>query len=400
MGEVYRALDTKLDRPVALKFLSGGDIPQPEIAGRFLDEIQALAKVTHPNIVTIYGAEKYEGCPFYVMEFVEGSTLADLIDEDPPGLDDSLRICIDTCRGLQRAHECGLVHRDINPHNILVSQNREAKILDFGLAAFRGRPRYCEVESCSGTLNYMSPEQLQDAPIDHRSDLFSLGIVLYQLITGKLPFDGEYEAAIIYSTVNEAPRPFAEHLSGPNPALLRIINKALEKDPEERFQSAREMAENMKSILDSGQPYNSVAPPETSPKQPSIAILHFKDMSPEKDQEFFCDGIAEEIISALAKTPGIKVASPASVARFKGHEVDLTEIGEKLGVDTVLEGSVRKAGSRLRITAQLVDVNNGYCLWSEIFDRDIADVFVIHDTTGTAAMKEGWQRALSTSRKQ
>jgi TolB-like protein/lipopolysaccharide biosynthesis regulator YciM len=254
--------------------------------------------------------------------------------------------------------------------------------MDFGLAKLKGVPKVTKTGTTVGTVAYMSPEQAQGKDVDHRSDIFSLGVVLYELITGQLPFEGEYEQAVIYSILNEEPELITRLQTEAPIELEQVVNKALAKSPDSRYQKAENIVIDLREVRNR---LESVKEQTLTKKlQPSIAVLPFVDMSPQKDQEYFCDGMAEELINALTKIEKLQVVSRTSAFQFKGKAHDIHEVGRKLKVQTVLEGSVRKAGNRLRITAQLVDVADGYHLWSEKYDRDMEDIFAIQDEISLA----------------
>ena len=391
MGVVYKAEDTKLKRMVALKFLpkeltnvgANGDSP----VERFHREAQAAAALNHPNIVTIHEINEFDDQTYIAMEYVEGDTLKDIICKgeitSPLHLDQILDITTQICTGLQKAHEAGIVHRDIKPQNILLDKDNRVKILDFGLAKLKGISHLTKEASTIGTIHYMSPEQATGKEVDHRSDIWSLGVVLYEIVTGQLPFKGEYEQAVMYSIRNEEPEPVTGLRTGVPMALERIVNKAYTKKPDERYQHINDMIVDLKKLR---KDFDSGFSEETLKKKsvPSIAVLPFRDMSPQKDQDYFCEGIAEELIDALVKVEGLKVASRMAAFQFEGKGHSIRKIGEELNVSTVLEGSVRKAGKRLRITAQLINVSDGFHIWSDKYDRDSEDIFVIQDEISLA----------------
>ncbi len=381
LGRVYLAKDSKLNRKVALKFIITADITEEELSGLFKNEIQALALAENPNIVTIYEAGVHNNTPYIVMEYIEGKPLKELIKEGSISTTDAITYCIEICKGLEKAHTLGLVHRDINPKNIIISKDGFVKIADFGLAKVIGKRGISEITSYAGTINYLSPEQINGDVLDHRSDIFSLGVVLYELLTGKMPFRGEYEAATTYSIQNVDPEPLAKYNADLPSSLQTIIDKALQKKPAKRYASLGDMADDLRKVL-----IHDLAGKAGQPKQGqnSIAVLNFADMSPEKDQEFFCDGVAEEIISTLTKLENIKVVSRSSSFQFKGRDYDSRMIGKKLGVSSVLEGSVRKAGDRVRINVQLLDVDDGFYVWSEKYDSQLSDIFAIQDEISKA----------------
>jgi serine/threonine protein kinase/Tfp pilus assembly protein PilF len=382
MGVVYRAQDTKLDRIVALKFLPKHLLCDNEAKTRFEHEAKAASSLNHPNITTIYEIDEFEGECFIAMEYVEGNSLKELIKEETFIIEEVLNIAIQVAEGLNAAHKKGLVHRDIKSDNIMLTAEGLVKIMDFGLAKLRGVSKLTKTGSTVGTLAYMSPEQVQGMEVDQRSDIFSFGVVLYEMITGQLPFKGEHEPAIMYSILNETPEPLARYKADVPEELQRSVGKALEKNREMRYQNVEELRTDLTRIR-RGLESSSVIPSSKKP-QPSIAVLPFTNLSVDKEQEYFCDGLTEEIINVLTHIEDLRVVARTSAFAFKDKHEDIREIGRKLNVGTLLEGSIRKSGERLRITAQLVKVSDGYHLWSERFDRDLADVFAIQDEISLA----------------
>jgi non-specific serine/threonine protein kinase len=380
MGVLYRAEDTRLGRPVALKLLRGELLDEPDTRRRLLGEARAAAALDHPNICAVYEADVDGPHPYIAMALLEGETLAEKAARGPLPVDEALRIATQVAHGLEAAHGKGVVHRDVKASNIMVTAAGRATVLDFGLC---GLPADLERDGIlsAGTAAYMSPEQARGDESDHRSDIWSLGVCLYEMLTGRLPFPGEYAEASIYAILNQDPKPLGE-LRGDVPrALVSVVERALAKDPGERYQSLGEMLADLESPL-------AVFGSRSKERRPSVAVLPFADMSPERDQEYFCDGIAEEIINALANVEGLEVVARTSSFSYKGRNEDAREIGRKLGVDALLEGSVRKAGKRLRVTGQFVDVATGFHIWSGRFDRDIEDVFAIQDEIAQTMARE------------
>ena len=379
MGVVYKAEDLKLHRFVALKFLphSASDDQTRE---RFVHEAQSASSLEHPNICSIHEIDETpEGQMFIVMPCYEGESLATKIERGPLKLNEALDIAIQVASGLSKAHEKGIVHRDIKPGNIITTGDGLVKIVDFGLAKLTGRTKLTRTGTTAGTVSYMSPEQLKGADVDHRSDIWALGVVLYEMITGETPFRGDYEQAMSYSIVNEAPKPVRSLCPDVPVEVERLIEKALSKDPNKRYQKATELLGVLQSLKRQFESKTAAAGHDDAKGIPSIAVLPFTNMSPDPENQYFGDGLAEELINALAQIKGVRVAARTSAFRFRGGDVDIREIGEKLNVGTVLEGSVRKAGNRLRITAQLINIEDGYHIWSERFDREMHDIFDIQD---------------------
>ncbi len=400
MGEVYVAEDTTLGRKVALK-LPRLDAPATDDrAARFRREARAAAALNHPNIVHLYSVEEWEGLLFITMELVPGRSLRALLRAGAPlPVPQTLAIASQLAEGLACAHAAGILHRDLKPANVMVMDGDRVKILDFGLAKFFSPAIDPEAATIAGeapsggltlgTAGYMSPEQALGQAVDARTDLFALGAVLFELATGRPPFAGHTLAATIDQLLNR--RPPAPHTLNPAlPAdLSAVIERALEKDPERRHRSAPELLAHLRGAAGAGAPAASVPDAAPGTERPaSIVVLPFVDMSPQKDQEYFCQGVAEEIISRLARVSGLRVISRTSAFAFQGMNIEITEIGRRLRVGTALEGSVRKAGDRVRVTAQLVDTGDGRQIWSRRFDRELADVFAIQDEIAATIVEE------------
>lgn len=379
MGEVYLAEDTKLNRKVALKFLPAHLCQDNECRKRFTREAQAAAGLDHPNIAAIYEVSEFQSRPFYAMQVIEGSTLKDVIARRGLSIDRILDIAIQICEGLQAAHNKGIVHRDIKPSNILLDDHGRVRIVDFGLAAVRGSEQLTKTGSTLGTIGYMSPEQVRGEKIDSRSDLFSLGVLTYELLAGVSPFASETEAGSLRAILDVSPEPLRRYRKNIPADMQRIVDTLLAKEPDKRYQSATEVIDAMKK-LQRGQ--STADNSRTS--SPSVAVLPFANLSADPEQEYFCDGMAEEIITALTQIEHLKVIARTSAFAFKGKNEDIREIGRKLDVGALLEGSVRKSGTRLRITAQLINVDDGAHLWSERFDRELEDVFAVQEEIAQA----------------
>jgi TolB-like protein/Tfp pilus assembly protein PilF/tRNA A-37 threonylcarbamoyl transferase component Bud32 len=376
MGVVYKAEDTKLKRKVALKFLPTELTRSDELQERFLREAQAAAALTHPNICIVHEIDETEGQTFIAMEYIDGKSLDEIIESGRSNIDEALDITIQMAEGLARAHGQGIVHRDIKSANILLDKYGQAKILDFGLAKLTEQSRLTRTATIMGTVSYMSPEQARgDETIDHRADIWSLGVVLYEILAGRLPFDAPNDAALLHKIIYEPEPPIRDHKPDLPESLEKAIKKTMQKNPQDRYEDMGALISDLKSIR------SGVAPRiEIQEKTiPSIAVLPFADMSPQKDQEYFCDGISESLINALTQLSNLKVIARTSAFSFKGQNLDVREIGKKLNVGTVLEGSIQKAGERVRVTAQLVNTSHGEHLWSEKYDRDMEDIFAIQD---------------------
>ena len=384
MGEVYKAEDANLSREVAIKVLPEEMASDPDWLQRFEREARSLASLNHPNITTIHSIENVEGIRFFSMELVVGKTLAQSIPSTGMPVDLFWDIAIPLVEALAAAHDMGITHRDLKPGNVMVTEDGRVKVLDFGIAktAAEMEPASETNESTwamtrpgviMGTIPYMSPEQVQGRSADSTSDVFSLGVLLHEMFTGERPFQGETSADLISSILRDSPQPVSRSRPGVPPGLEEVVLRCLEKDPDRRYQTARELRQE----LDSGCQRASAV--EIEAAAPSIAVLPFTDMSLEKDQDYFCEGMADEIINAFTGIEGLRVASRTSSFRFKGLGEDIQSIGDQLHVATVLEGSVRKSGTRLRVTAQLTNVSDGYNLWSRKYDRELEDVFAIQD---------------------
>ena len=372
MGEVLLAHDERLDRDVAIKFLSPLLAADADSRARFEREMRAVARLDHPNIVTVHEAGEHEGRPYLVMQRVDGPSLARLARERPLSPAVIADLGRQVCAGLQAAHERGIVHRDVKPSNILVDDRLRARLVDFGIAWVRGAAPLTRTGAVCGSLGYIPPETVRGEEADARSDVFSLGAVLYELLAGRPPFTTVTEAAYLHAVLNDEPAPLAGLRADAPAALVGAVTRALARDRARRQQSAAEFA----AELEAG-PTDSAAAPAR--ERPSIAVLPFTDMSPAHDEEYFCDGLAEELINGLGRLKELRVIARASAFSFKGSQADAREIGRRLGVGVLLSGSVRKAGDRVRIAVQLVDAREGGHLWAETYDRDLHDVFAVQD---------------------
>ena len=405
MGVVYEAEDTQLGRSVAVKVLSVEMQRDHSILERFQREARAASALNHPGICTVHSIEQHEGQHFIVMELIEGQTLASRIGRQPLELAEILDFGIQIADALESAHSKGIVHRDLKPVNLIVNARGQIKILDFGLAKIGVLTHYASdmppdsrVETSLdrrdltvagmvlGTVHYMSPEQARGQHTDARTDLFSLGTVLYQMATGILPFQGDTQAVVFDAILNRDPAPLTEVNPGMPVVLGQIIEKALEKDRNLRCQTATELKTDLlrfKRNFDSGQRRRTeLSDSKGGPEQPaehSVAVLYFENLSGVKEDEYFRDGVTEDIITELSKIQGMHVYSRPTVLAYRDKPVTPAQIGQQLRATFVLTGSIRRSGNRLRITAQLVDTQTDFPLWSERFDREMQDVFEVQD---------------------
>ncbi len=390
MGVVYKAEDTKLQRPVALKFLPSNLLEDEPAKARFLREARAAASLQHPNICTIHEIDEADGHTFIVMAYLEGEELRKHIEKGPLSLDRPLDIAIQVAQGLQEAHSKGVVHRDIKPANIMLTTTGQAMLMDFGLAQVAAAASKLTREGTTvGTSAYMSPEQTTGEKVDHRTDIWALGVVLYEMATGQVPFQGHYEQAILYSILHEAPEPITALRTGIPPELERIANKCLTKRADERYQTVSDLLADLGALKRSRESSEGKRQSSgTRDARPLIAVLLFENRSRDEDDEYFSDGVTEDIISALAKVEGLRVTPRASAFRFKGEGTAVRQVAEKLNVGCVLTGTIRRAGTRLRITVELIDAAEEAQVWSERYDRVLEDIFDIQDEISQAIVNQ------------
>jgi serine/threonine-protein kinase len=387
MAVVFLAQDLRHDRKVALKVLRP-DLSAAIGAERFLREIKLAAGLNHPHILPVYDSGRAGDLLFYVMPNMEGNSLRERLERERQlPLGEALAITREVASALDYAHRHHVVHRDIKPENILLHEG-SAMVADFGIGkALSAEGSLTQTGMVVGTPTYMSPEQASgEGDIDGRTDLYSLGCVLYEMLTGEPPFTGATAQAVIAKRF-VSPVPKVRVTRDVPEAVDDVLSRVLARTPVDRFTTAAQLVEALRQlngIGSSGQATTAVRTPPASPARKAIAVLPLANRSADPENEYFSDGMTEEIINALAKVPGIQVASRTSSFTFKGKEVDIRQIGEKLGVSSVLEGSVRKVGSRVRITAQLINVADGYHLWSETYDRQLEDVFAIQDEISRA----------------
>jgi eukaryotic-like serine/threonine-protein kinase len=432
MGVVYKAEDTTLRRTVALKFVAPYRVTDEDRKARLLREARAAATLDHPNICTIYEVGEAEGRPFLAMAFVDGPTLAAKIRNNPLAVPEFLELAIQIGEGLKEAHEKGVVHHDIKSSNIMVSAKGQAKLMDFGIAEPERPASGIQRIEPSGTAAYMSPERARGNKGDKRSDIWSFGIVLYEMITGRLPFRAEYEAAVLYAVANEEPEAVEALNPDMPPELSRVIHKALQKEPAERYASVADLVSDLRALrtrlehptlermlsplgkrgsggessrrvwlgfavflaLGSAVAWWQLARTASSPgaggasPRPSIAVLPLQDLSPQPDQEFFADGMTEELITNLAKIRGLRVIARTSVMQYKGASTSLPEIAAALHVGYVLEGSVARDGERVRISAKLIDPATQQNLWAESYDRSFEGILDLQREVARAIAAE------------
>ena len=382
MGEVYKAKDLKLGRYAAIKVLT--EASDSGRLRRFEQEARAASALNHPNIVHIYGIGEHQNTPYIAMEYVDGATLREALSGGPLPNEKLLRYVTQIAEGLGKAHQAGIVHRDLKPENLMITDDGHAKILDFGLAKLL--PGLTPSDSHSptqtkegtatgavmGTASYMSPEQALGKPLDARTDVFSLGAVLYEMATGARPFQGETLAALFDEILHKKAPPPSRLNTGLPTGLDGITERALAKDPEKRYPSAKEFLADLHQLS----PHATVRE-NSAPR--SVVVLPFQNVSPDPEQEYFCDGLTDEIISNLSNVQSLRVISRTSSMQFKGTNKNITTIGEELNVQCVLEGSVRKAGNNLRITAQLIDATNDAQLWAERYSGTLDDIFDVQE---------------------
>ena len=398
MGEVFLAHDTKLDRKVALKLLPSDVVDERtgDRVRRFVQEAKAASALNHPNILTIYEIDEIESEQFIATEFIDGQTLRDRIRTGPLKAIDALDIGIQVASALNATHSVGITHRDIKPDNIMLRHDGIVKVLDFGLAKLTREREPAETDSLAptqnfintaagvvmGTAHYMSPEQTRGLDVDHRSDIWSLGCVLYEMISGRQPFHGPTTIDVMSGILDREPESLLPHLAEGPRDLDRVIARALRKDREQRYQTVKDLLIDLRDLkreLES-QSHRSFSRPigtlstEIVPER-SIAVLYFENMNSETDSDYFCAGMTEDIITDLSKIKELKVVSRTDVLPFRKKEVNMRQVGEALRVNYILEGSVRTAGNRIRITAQLISLRDGYHLWAERFDRQVEDIF-------------------------
>jgi serine/threonine protein kinase/Tfp pilus assembly protein PilF len=377
MGIVYKAQDTTLDRYVAIKFLPANLSTTGENKSRFLQEAKAAAALSDPNIMSVYEIDEKNGMMFLVMEFLQGQTLKDYLTNLKTGSGIPYREALDwamlIAHGLKAAHDKNIVHRDIKPHNIMVTSNSQIKIMDFGLAKLKSGAGLTKTGTSLGTLSYMSPEQVQGVPTDARSDIWSLGVVLYEMLTGELPFKAEHDAGLLYLIANEDP-PFPSEMDKKIPRQIdQLMKRMIEKDRDKRF---KKMDEVLQAFAEVNAAIESAA---AQPKTKAIAVLPFGNISPDKESDYFSDGLTEELIINLSRLKDIRVVPRTTSMQYKGTQKEVKAIGRELGTRYILAGNVRKFQNNLRIAVELVDIETDAQLWAETYKGKLEDVFDIQE---------------------
>lgn len=385
MGEVYLAEDLRLGRKVALKLLPS-DLTRDEAAkARLIREARTASLLDHPHICTVYDIEELStGQLLLVMAYCDGVTLKTRLEQGPLPIEEAVGLACQMAEALIEAHSRGIVHRDIKPANAMVTKSGRLKLVDFGLAHLPEATALTAAGTILGTPAYMAPEQLRGEEADARADLWALGAVLYEMLAGRPPFGGAILEAVLYSVVHEAPEPVDRVRNGLPAALVRIVNRALAKDRQSRYQQAEQMLAELHTCQARLSAGEARAVGVATAQIPSIAVMPFANLSADPEQEYFCEGMTEELITALGAIDGLRVAAKTSTFHVKGKDLEIRAIGDQLNVETLLEGSVRKVGDRLRVTAQLVNVSDGYHLWSERYDRRLDDVFAVQDEIARA----------------
>src|SRR5882762_4757098 len=398
MGEVYRARDARLNRPVAIKFVSSEHVNE-SARRRFQQEARMASALNHPHILTVHESGEFEGQQYLVTEFIDGGTVREWADNNKPDWRQVVDLLTGVADGLACAHEAGMLHRDIKPDNILVTKSGYAKLADFGLAKLTQDEELAEAVTVSrtrpgviiGTIAYMSPEQASGKPLDARSDIFAFGVVLYEMLSGRKPFEGATELETLQLIIHGTPKPLRDAL----PVTVRaVVERALEKEPADRYQAMREMFVDLRRVT--GESGKAAAPSqpqeefksaigtaqrerESESAIRSLAVLPFVNTSANSEMEYLSDGLTESITFSLSQLPQVRVMARSAVFRFKGKTEDALRIGQTLGVRAVLTGRVLQRGDMLLISVELVDVENGWQLWGDQYRRKAADIFAIEE---------------------
>ncbi len=386
MGVVYKATDEKLNRTVAIKTLLPDRIADEKLRKRLMLEARTASKLNHPNICTIYEVDEADGILFIAMEYVEGHALSEEIQKGPIEIEKAIDIAIQVATALDKAHNENIIHRDIKPSNIALTEEGSVKILDFGLArlikqldgqalteAFSQSKSLTEEGQIVGTVAYMSPEQLNSEEIDARSDIFSFGVVLYEMIRGQLPFRGGSLGQVIRSILIDHPEPLRSTNTNLPTELDRVIERALAKNRDNRYRTMKDLLLDLMKLKD------SLKKPEQKTDQKSIAVLYFENLGGVDEQEYLRDGMTEDVITELSKLEKLRVFPRSAVITFRDKPVTAPDLGRQLNATYVLAGSLRKSGNRVRVTAQLIESDSGHSVWAERYDREMQNVFDLQD---------------------
>lgn len=431
MGDVFLAEDTRLDRRVALKFLPDRFASNPDALARFKREAKSAAALRHPNIVTIFDIGRHDEQSFIAMEYIEGDRLSDVIARDDLTIERAIDIATQVCDALEEAHGAGIIHRDIKPDNILFDKAGRVKLADFGLATGTQMTKITQEGTTVGTVHYMSPEQVRGEDVDPNSDLFSLGAILYEMVTRQMAFPGEHHAAITYAVTSVDPQPLSRFNNRATPELERIVSKGLMKDPTMRYHSAADLRTDLRQLTDTIGSATAASSTRPAPARsrarvpvivgavvamvvvaflawqalrnpqsdlstgmtpgddrPSVAVLPLENLSGDPNEEYFADGMTETLITSLAQIGGLRVISRTSVMQYKDTIRSIPEIAAKLGVTTVVEGSVMRIGNEVRVTAQLIDGRTDEHLWAQNYDREMKSVLVLQSDVARAIADE------------
>ncbi len=377
MGVVCKAEDVKLKRFVALKFLPPHLVDSPELKERFLIEAQAAAALNHPNICVIHEVGEDQGRPYIAMEFVEGETLRDRIRRGPLDPGDAVGLVDQVAAGLGEAHNKGIIHRDVKSANIMVTSQGRAKVMDFGLAKLRGGSSLTKSQTTLGTIAYMSPEQARGEHLDRRTDIWSLGVVLYETLAGKLPFQGDHDQTVIYAILNQEPESLLRARPGIEPGLDHVVGQALTKKASERYQTMEEFRADLAAVAEGLRPLKAKARPAAI----KLAVLPFANLTGDPDQEYLSDGLTQEMITLLGRLhpQSLGVIARTSVMRYKKTDTPIDQIGRELGVEYVLEGSARREGSRIRVSTDLIQVRDQTQLWGDAFEREMSGILALQN---------------------
>jgi len=396
MGKVYKVYDTKIKDKIALKLIKPEIAKDKKTIERFSNELRLTRKIRHKNICQMFDLGEERGTHFITMEFVEGQDLKKLIRQTGQlAVGTTINIAKQVCLGLVEAHTSAVVHRDLKPSNIMIDADGNARIMDFGIARSLEAKGITGAGVMIGTPEYMSPEQVEGKEIDKRSDIYSLGVILYEMVTGRVPFEGETSLSIAMKHKSEEPPDPKDLNDQISEGFSQVILRCMKKDKEKRYQDAEELLSQLnnleKGILTTGRIFpEKKSTAETTSEirwENSIAVLPFVDLSSKRDQEYFCDGMTDEIILKLSKLTDLKVISRTSVMRYKNTEKDIREIGQELGVATIMEGSIRKEANDIRISAQLINVGDGFHLWSDTYDRKLERIFEVQEDVSRSMMR-------------